>query len=434
MTKTKPSKESSPVAKQPVKQKTNKPTAAKKPTIRRKKIIAAPTAVSDAVKKSTPNQTDESWLLVKPQPSQHNYWNWLLVFSIGALGLLLLSTAAVVLISPLANRQPITNNLNPTPTPVLKQNLTALAPLTGLPCETSVVSRRPWAVVVENFPTVRPQSGLSFADLIIETPTEGGITRFLAFFQSELPTSLLGPIRSARSYFNDWARAWSPLFSHSGGSTKALQQLAKGYGAIQDVNEFSNGPAYQRDERADPPHNLFTTATRFFSYVQQKGWPSQLEVPPLTFTPITAAGALASSITVPYQPEDYSARFDYLPNQKVYQRYTNDEKQIDLSTGQPIQVTNFIVLVTTITPLPNDELKRTEIKTLGSGTALLFTQGQEFIGQWHKDKLDNPLTFTDADGHPLPLQPGKTWISVIDSSLQKSLTVNSPTKTGLNVQ
>lgn len=66
----------------------------------------------------------------------------------------------------------------PTPAPVqeeqnVEESNTSLytAPLTGLPVD-EAITRRPLAVMINNAPAARPQSGLSSADIILEVLAE----------------------------------------------------------------------------------------------------------------------------------------------------------------------------------------------------------------------------------------------------------------------
>jgi hypothetical protein len=81
---------------------------------------------------------------------------------------------------------------------------------------------RPLGVMIENHEDSRPQSGLSFADTVYEAVAEGGITRFLAIFYCQ-DAPIIGPIRSARTYFIDFASEYgnSPLYTHVGGANAA---------------------------------------------------------------------------------------------------------------------------------------------------------------------------------------------------------------------
>ena len=302
-------------------------------------------------------------------------------------------------------------------------NLTATAPLTGLPATPEDAARRAWAVAVENFPSVRPQFGLASADIVFESPTEGGITRFLAIFQSRLPWGKLGPVRSARPYFNNWARIFNAFYSHSGGTAEALDDLRVNSSHLQDVNEFFNEQAYQRDESKKAPHNLFTTAERFWNYVKQKNWPTTSQVPNLNFSSALPTSSQATIITLPYYPSEYEVNYNYRGNEGVYERSEAGEVQQDASTNQPIWVTNVIVWLTDITPILNDPLLKVDVRTAGKGKLLLFAGGQRYEGQWRLNPTDNTFKLTTPQGTSLKLKPGNIWISVMDSNLEKDIKV-----------
>ena len=294
---------------------------------------------------------------------------------------------------------------------------TFTAPLTGLPVSEEISTRRPWAIVIENLPPIRPQSGLSAADIVFEAPTEGGITRFLAIFQSQLPPSLIGPIRSARPYFNDWSSTFQALYSHSGGTSEALKQLKGGYGSLTDVNEFYNEHAYQRIVGKKAPHNLFTTAEKFWKYITNLGWDKTSTATKLNFGTRLSDGTTATNFIIPYFPSEYAVRYDWRPNEKYYLRAVGGNTQFDATTMEPIHVTNAIVMFTDIIPIPRDPLFKVNLTTIGSGKILLFTNGQKYQGLWSKPTLESDLIFTDEAGNILPLTPGNTWISVVDNSL-----------------
>lgn len=94
------------------------------------------------------------------------------------------------------------------------------------------------AISIDNDPAARPQSGLTAADVVVETLAEAGVTRFLAFFQSN-EALLIGPVRSARPYFADWAYGQGAVLAHSGGSKEALEKISA-TPDLRDANEFYN--------------------------------------------------------------------------------------------------------------------------------------------------------------------------------------------------
>ena len=99
-----------------------------------------------------------------------------------------------------------------------------VCPIDGEPATPQDIQRRPLAVMIENSPQARPQSGLTEACVVYEAITEGGITRFLAVYLHGNP-AVIGPVRSARPHFIDLAREYEAAFVHCGESYEALQIL-----------------------------------------------------------------------------------------------------------------------------------------------------------------------------------------------------------------
>ena len=83
--------------------------------------------------------------------------------------------------------------------------------LSGLEISDKVLNSRPFAIMVENTPDARPQSGLINADVVFEVVDEYGITRFVAVFSS-YDSDLVGPVRSARPYYAEIARSFDPVY------------------------------------------------------------------------------------------------------------------------------------------------------------------------------------------------------------------------------
>lgn len=131
------------------------------------------------------------------------------------------------------------------------------SPLSGvLVADQAATKRAVTAVMIENSPDARPQSGLAEADVVFEAVAEGGITRFIALYQNSRP-SLIGPVRSLRAYYADWAAGFDPSVAHVGGSGDALTMIRSGnYGV--DIDQFFNAGAYWRANDRAAPHNVYT--------------------------------------------------------------------------------------------------------------------------------------------------------------------------------
>ena len=105
-------------------------------------------------------------------------------------------------------------------------------PLTGQVVAKENFDFFPIAVMMDNSSDILPQAGLSAATVVYEALAESNITRLLAIFDSQIKLEKIGPIRSARNYFMDWAEEYHGLFMHVGGSPQAL--------AIIDDYKFTN--------------------------------------------------------------------------------------------------------------------------------------------------------------------------------------------------
>ncbi len=143
------------------------------------------------------------------------------------------------------------------------------SPLTGVSVSPQLASRPITAIMVENSPEARPQSGLVDAGVVYEAIAEGGITRFVTFFQEAQP-EVVGPVRSLRPYYIDWVRQFDAAVAHVGGSTQALRQV-KAFG-VKDLDEFANAGAYWRDSARYAPHNAYTSTENLDKLIKQKGF------------------------------------------------------------------------------------------------------------------------------------------------------------------
>ena len=91
-----------------------------------------------------------------------------------------------------------------------------MAPLSGRPIDEETSRRAAVSIKVDNSPQGRPQSGLEKADLIFEEKVEGGVTRFIAIYQSQ-ESELVGPIRSLRTTDRPVVSAFRGVFAFSDG-------------------------------------------------------------------------------------------------------------------------------------------------------------------------------------------------------------------------
>ena len=315
----------------------------------------------------------------------------------------------------------------PTPIPTLE---VVPAPLTGLPVTPEAAARHPVAVMVDDHIGARPQSGFNAADVVIQAPAEGGIPRYMLIFQDTIPTSV-GPIRSAREYFLEWAAGWNAMYVHHGGSPQALTTLRTyGYGQyVWNADGFRWSPTYLwRISSRPAPHNVYTDGKHLRELAAKVGATDGPIAQQWRFAP-GSGGELptGNKIVVVYPYEKIT--FAYDPGRNAYLRYINDSKtpQVDAADNQPVTPRNVVVVRMHFGPINNFEAykHRLEAADIGTGDAWISTGGRTTHGTWKKSAIDAPLQFFDAHGHPVTLQPGQTFVEIL--ALTYSYTITNGT-------
>ncbi len=266
----------------------------------------------------------------------------------------------------------------------------------------------PVAVIVENHGFAVPnQTGLTEAAVVYETYAEGGITRFLSILPKSKITRI-GPVRSLRPYFLDWAEEHAFAIIHAGGSEEALEELTAS--GLFNIDEDELYPELMyRDEDIERPHNLFANLEKIRAFLPSSEYP--WKAMPLQFHDASTEGVDATQIEVRFG-EPYNVVFGFLKENSCYLRYERDTTHRDAITGIKLCPTNVIVQITDMEVI--DDIGRLKIRTLGTGKSLLFSGGKMITGTWSK-KGGETTNFLDEKGVPFSVLPGQTWIVVIDS-------------------
>lgn len=296
--------------------------------------------------------------------------------------------------------------------PVLKQLPTD--PLDGLPATAEAINRKPVAVMIENLVSIRPQSGLSRANLVVEALSEGGITRFMAVFSSR-EADRLGPVRSARKHYVALAAGMDALYAHAGGSIYALQAI-KDWG-LDDLDQFAYSEAYERIPGVKAPHNLFTNTQKLRQAKDDSGDSGQA----FTFKEDLAVAArpAAVKVTVGYKERDYDVTWQYQPESNAYLRYNGGQAHMDALTNTQLTAKNIAVMYTQTSSIPGGGLVL-DINVIGSGRMTLYRDGGVFDGTWEKSDVSAPVRFVGVDGTEMKLNRGQTWLEIVPTDTQVS--------------
>lgn len=286
------------------------------------------------------------------------------------------------------------------------------SPLTGLDI-TETTARLPViSSMISNSYDARPQSGLDKAGVVFEAIAEGGITRYLALFQDEQP-EMLGPVRSLRPYFIDFARGFDAYVAHAGGSPRALRE-AKTKLKDHDLDQFRYGTqAFERVDFRFAPHNLYTSFSGLLSLTSsgQSEFTSLLRK-----EPEPAAKPNATSITINYSSSTYNTRWEYDEAANNYLRFLDNEPHKDKETGTQLAFDVVVVIKTPYSIYTENGTSYNDVKTTGTGEALIFQDGKATKATWNKKSSAAQYTFTDKNKTQLALNAGRVWFAVQPTS------------------
>jgi len=309
-------------------------------------------------------------------------------------------------------------------------------PLTGeTVADPNVLNRRPLAIKISNFPScVRPQSGLSLADLVFEHYAEGGTTRFTAIFYSH-DAPKVGSIRSARLIDLELPAMYSSLFAFSGASDGVLKRLKE-----VDFKDWIISPEFERGHKAFyrvakdtlpadcqlQEHTLFTGTDRLWADADKKGINTRPTLDGMVFngTP-PPDGQTATTVILPYTAA--YVQWNYNAELGRYYRYVGGGLHSDASTHAPITAANVVVVFAhhQTTDILEDKVgynPRTgkggnyslEIQLWGVGPALVYRDGLAYSVTWLRQDRFGVLGLVDAAGQLFPLKPGPTWFQLVN--------------------
>lgn len=284
-------------------------------------------------------------------------------------------------------------------------------PLTGIGTDDQITGRS-IAVVINNHPKARPQSGIDKADIVYEVMAEGRITRFLAIFQSERPEKV-GPVRSARNYFINLAKGYDSLFIAHGYSPEAHAMLVRG--EIDELNGMSyDGTLFKRASFRRAPHNSYITMENILKGGDQRNY--DLATIPVANQFLDEeevdqiVGESATTIKVTYSPS-FDSTYEYDETKQKYLRYSNGAQTVDYDTENPVLIDNLFIVETNHQVI--DSEGRLDIDLQSGGRAYLISNGKIQQVQWENQ---SGRIIPTSDGRAIPFSQGKTWISIIDKS------------------
>ncbi|GAB4125760.1 MAG: DUF3048 domain-containing protein [Roseiflexaceae bacterium] len=293
----------------------------------------------------------------------------------------------------------------------------APAPQTPSALTRGALAKRPIAVMIDNHPNAYPQAGLDKATIVFEALAEFGITRFMAVYAPGVSpeASQIGPVRSARLYFVQWAMGFKAVYAHAGGSPQALELLNTTSDVVNlDALKRNGGAYFSRSSKRSAPHNLFTSsvaldkAAAAFNATDL----SDAEVGYL-YKADAPATPTANRVDYFFLSKQDPVAWTYDAASNSYLRLRRGKAANDSVTGKQLITKNVVIIEVQERKIAGDAKGRIEQDVIGSGVGKLFQDGQVIEITWKKETASSPLRFYLADGSEAQFNSGQIWIAAV---------------------
>ena len=306
--------------------------------------------------------------------------------------------------------------------------------LTGQLTDSEIALQRPVAVMINNIINALPQSDIEQASVIYEAPVEGEITRMMAIYDTVEGLDKIGPVRSCRDYYIDWALEFDAIYVHYGQAVYAYDLLNSDMvnnisglqyqDSVGELNGYAGEDVFFRTSDRVAPHNCYTSGEGILKGIEKKEYSMELDNDYTGHFKFAADGetvTYSEGTATHIVPHQYSNHpyFDYDETTQKYLRSEYPDRsagaaQIDESTGNQLSFDNVIIQYSEIQNY--DDHGYLNINTNSGGDAILFTKGTYQHATWEKNSDWGPARYYDADGNEIAINQGKTWVCIVQDT------------------
>ena len=273
---------------------------------------------------------------------------------------------------------------------------------------------RPIAVMIDNHNQAWPQAGLNQAYLTYEIVVEGGETRLMALFKG-VDVAKIGPVRSSRHYFLDYAMENDAIYAHYGWSPQAESDIKSlGINNLNGITESEKTFWRVKDKTA--PHNAVTSTEAILNAAKAKGYKTTSTKASVLNYVVDEVnlkdGEEATTVTIPHSTLQ-KVRYEYDAENKVYKRYARNKEQTDWETGSSITTKNIIITFCDNYTLDDVENKgRQGLKNIGTFNGYYITNGKAIKIKCIKETREAQTRYEDLKGNKIEVNDGNTWINI----------------------
>ncbi len=299
-------------------------------------------------------------------------------------------------------------------------------------------NERPIAFMIDNHINAMPQAGLEEADLVYEMIVEGGETRLMIVMKNK-KLDKIGPLRSARHYFLDYALENDAIYVHYGQSPQAKSDISTL--AIADINGINESEKnFWRVSDRYAPHNAVTSTEKIETIIKREKYRTtttkgtvlnyvaeEFDLPDIKEKVTTSKNTnetnseneeeakvtnIAKTVTIPYSAFN-TVKYTYDSKTKTYIRYSRDKKQTDWNTEKTVTTKNIIITKCKNTTLNDGSGKgRQTLDNIKTLDGYYITNGKYIPIKCEKTSRSGKTIYKDLDGNEINVNDGKTFIQI----------------------
>ena len=302
-------------------------------------------------------------------------------------------------------------------------------PLTGEKSSEQISKQRPFAVCIGNTAAAMPQFGIANADILVEAPVEGGITRLMIISCSISPNAVVGSVRSTRTYLSDIAKDFDALQAYAGTSDVGSSMHLAGCDTLDYIMQ-NLSEAYYRDPLRSSPHHIMTTGEKLFNSAVSLGYRTSFSEQgsnyPFSFVDYFEKAVMPDTqskyVKIPFSSVQ-TAEFKYDEESSMYTRYQFSSVHTDAENNEPLTYKNLILLFCDAVTYDKSTGTEISLDIQSGGSGYYISDGKYMDIIWHRDESSN-LKLCDKSGKALEINRGKTYIGLVKVSTKNSVVLN----------
>ena len=280
-------------------------------------------------------------------------------------------------------------------------------------------SDRQIAVMIDNHNGAWPQAGLNDAYMVYEIIVEGGETRLMALFKGQ-DVQKIGPVRSCRHYFLDYALENDAIYVHYGWSPQGKSDISKlGVNNINGITESTS--AFWRVSDKSAPHNVATKISAIKSIAESKGYrttSTKASVLNYVSEEVNLEGTNAEYVKIPHSNLQ-TVEYKYDSTTQKYKRYARNKAQTDWESGTAVSTKNIIIEYVDSYDLNDNSGKgRKGLSNEGTFDGYYITNGKAQKIKCIKKSRTEKTKYQDLNGNEIKVNDGNTFVNICPKDAQ----------------